>query len=87
MAVSEVVELTDAEVKNLCRKVTPEIRAFCQKNMNGAEWPEIWLQSNVTKFPEQSFEHAPPYTVEQWWIFIFDRIVTPDPNTCLDEAQ
>jgi hypothetical protein len=82
----DLIELTDAEVKNLCSNVTPAIREFCVAHMNWATWPEIWVQSNTRKDPNESLEAAPPFTEAQWWEIINERVVTPgEPSS--DAAQ
>ena len=86
MDVADRAPLTKAEVKHLCRSVTPEIRDFAQSNLGHAGWPEDFLRG-AGKNPSEDLTQAPPVTVQQWWTWMFDRVVLPDPEVWPHETE
>jgi hypothetical protein len=80
------MELNKIEVRHLCANVSPAQRAFCAEHMNWSDWPEKFLQINVTKDAEQDLTQTQPFTEAQWWEFINERVVTPG-DTSSDAPQ
>lgn len=60
------------EIARLCVNVTPRLRAFLRENV-WEDWPEQWLCS--ASGVEVNME---PYSEEQWWQLILERIPTED---------
>ena len=81
----QLVPLSEAEVTHLCTNVTPKIRDFCCTHM-APDFPEDFVRGTC-KTPAEDLTAAPPFTEEQWWGFINERIVSPDPDLTGSEAQ